>query len=68
MDARNVLHGNGEEAIGVSIPHILLDHEGELGEVLQAREVLRVHACLIEALLEEVDVVVGVAYAPSHAL
>ena len=65
----SALVGTGEQAEGVGVAHVLLHDEGELGEVLEAVQVVGGHARFASnALAVERHVVVGMAHRGAHAL
>ena len=68
MDAGHIGVLAGEHAEGVVVAHVLLHHEGELGDVLEALKVVGGHARRIEALAVQRHVLVGVAQRLPHAL
>ena len=68
MDTGHVGVLAGEHAEGVVVAHVLLHDEGELGDVLEAREVVGGHARRVEALAVQRHVLVGVAQRLPHAL
>ena len=68
VDAGHVGVLAGEHAEGVVVAHVLLHHEGELGDVLEALKVVGGHARRIEALAVQRHVLVGVAQRLPHAL
>ncbi|MCY1437498.1 hypothetical protein D9M71_536620 [compost metagenome] len=68
VQARDLFHGHGEHAVGVVVAQVVLAGEGELRQVFQGFQVVRVHAFLIEALAVQRDVLVGVPEAPAQAL
>ena len=64
VDAHDLLARHGEDAEGVAVAQILLGGEGELGQVRQLPEVVRVHAGFVE--LASVDRRVGVGCDSAH--
>ena len=68
MDARDLLARHGEQAEGVVVAQVLLDGEGELREVAQLLQVVRVHALGVEGLAVVRHVVVGVLQRGLQAL
>ncbi|MNE26790.1 hypothetical protein D3C80_1201740 [compost metagenome] len=67
VDAHDLALRHGEHAEGVVVAQVVLAGEGELGQVLQGLQVVRVHALLIKALAVQRDVLVGVLQAPAQA-
>ena len=67
VQAYDLIHGHGKHAVRVVVAQVVLGGEGELGQVRQGRDVVRVNAQCIEALTVQRHVVVGVAQAPAQA-
>jgi hypothetical protein len=50
MDAHNIAHGCGKKSVGVIIPQVLLDGEGQLAEIRQGLDVSRLDPFILKGL------------------
>jgi hypothetical protein len=62
VQARHLAARHGEQPEGVVVAQIQLGHEGELGEISQGVQIVRMHTLLKALLAVGLDVVVGVAH------
>ena len=68
VDAAELLARDGEHAERVGVAQVCLGGEGELREIGELLQVVRVDAVVVEALPVEGRVLVGVAERPFHAV